>query len=147
MDVQFAKLRECLPIQEQVSDQLEYLKAQAQEPKSLAWILFCTISLFYFVYWTGQVIYRLTFHPLARFPGPFLCKIGHLKQGYYEAFLNGMFIHQIVKYHRKYDKSFPIVLLLLYSVKCLHSLTLKSGSIVRINPNEVHIDDSSIYHE
>ena len=145
MDNQFAKLREYFPSQEQISSQIEHLRAQ--EPKSLAWILFYVISLSYCVYWTGKVIYRLAFHPLARFPGPFLCKIGYLKQGYYEAFLNGMFIHQIVQYHRKYGKPFSIVLHLLFFVKCPHNLTLPPGPVVRINPNEVHIDDPAVYHE
>lgn len=103
METPFQKLREYLPTQERVLDQIEYLKAQ--EPKSLAWILLYTLSLSYLAYWTVRAIYRLTLHPLARFPGPFLCKIGHLKQGYYEAFLNGMFIHEITKYHKKYGQS------------------------------------------
>ena len=103
METPFRKLREYFPTQEQVLDQIEYLKAQ--EPKSLAWILLYALSLSYLGYWTVRAIYRLTLHPLARFPGPFLCKIGHLKQGYYEAFLNGMFIHEIAKYHEKYGQS------------------------------------------
>lgn len=67
--------------------------------------MLCAITLCYSVYCLGLVVYRLTLHPLARFPGPFLCKIGYLKQGYYEAFLNGMFIHQIADYHKKYGKA------------------------------------------
>ncbi len=99
------KLGEYLTAHEHFYEKLEYLKAQ--EPKSFAWIASYTIVLGYIAYCTGQAIYRLTWHPLARFPGPFLCKIGYLQQGYYEAILNGMFIHEIAKYHRRYGKSFP----------------------------------------
>lgn len=145
MESQFAKLREYLPNQEQLLQQLGYLRDQ--EPKSLAWILFYTASVLYFVYWTGRVVYRLTLHPLARFPGPFLCKIGYLQQGYYEAFLNGMFVHEIAKYHRKYGMSLGFVLECWYLANCPPRLTFEPGPVVRINPNEVHIDDPSVYHE
>ncbi|KAK4113198.1 cytochrome P450 [Canariomyces notabilis] len=94
-----------------------------QEPRVLTWNIVSAASVALLVYWTGLIIYRLTLHPLARFPGPFLCRISDLQQCYYEAILNGKFIEQLPKYHRKY------------------------GPIVRINPNEVHIDDPAVFHE
>ena len=78
-----------------------------QEPKALAWTLFCTAVILYVLYWTGQIIYRLTLHPLARFPGPFLCRIGYLQQCYYEAILNGKFLEKLPEYHRTYGKLLP----------------------------------------
>ncbi|PGH13222.1 hypothetical protein AJ79_03780 [Helicocarpus griseus UAMH5409] len=72
--------------------------------------------------WIITVIYRVTFHPLAKFPGPFLCRISYIYQIYYEAWLNGRMLERLPELHRKY------------------------GSVVRINPNEVHLVDPNLYH-
>ncbi|KAJ5936910.1 cytochrome P450 [Penicillium verhagenii] len=77
----------------------------------------------YLLYWIGVVTYRLTLHPLAHIPGPFLCRISSLQQCYFEAILNGRFLERFPEYHRRY------------------------GPVVRISPNEVHLNDSSMYHE
>ena len=86
----------------QLSKLLEHLP---REPKSLTWTFLVVASVLYLLYWIGQIIYRLTLHPLARFPGPFLCRIGYLQQCYYEAILNGKFLERLPEYHRKYGKS------------------------------------------
>ncbi|KAI4763231.1 hypothetical protein E4T52_05900 [Aureobasidium sp. EXF-3400] len=54
------------------------------------------------VYLVGLVVYRLYFHPLCKFPGPFWCRISHFQQCYYEAICGGKFIYQIPKYHERY---------------------------------------------
>ncbi|KAI1442050.1 cytochrome P450 [Annulohypoxylon stygium] len=84
---------------------------------------FYMVGALYLAYLAAVIFYRLTFHPLAKFPGPFLCKISFIQQCYYEAILNGKFLGRLTEYHRKY------------------------GPVVRISPNEVHINDSSLYHE
>ena len=84
----------------------ELAEKLTQEPKSVAWILFGAVSALYIAYWTGQITYSLTLHPLARFPGPFLCRISYLQQCYYEAILNGKFLKKLPEYHRKYGKLF-----------------------------------------
>ncbi|KAI1741372.1 cytochrome P450 [Xylaria scruposa] len=88
-----------------------------------AWRLACVIATSYSIYILGLVVYRLTFHPLAKFPGPLLCRVSYLPQAYYEAILQGKFIHEIPKYHEKY------------------------GPIVRLSPHEVHVNDISVFHE
>ena len=83
---------------------VQFSKLLTQEPKQLTWILLSAASVLYLLYWTGQIIYRLTLHPLARFPGPFLCRISYLQQCYYEAILDGKFLERLPEYHRKYGK-------------------------------------------
>lgn len=93
MDVQLSKLREHL----------------AHDTTSgLAWKLFAAGIVLYLLKATGTIIYRLTLHPLARFPGPFLCRIGYFQQTYYEAILNGKFLERLPAYHRKYGKFLTI---------------------------------------
>ncbi|KAK0613232.1 cytochrome P450 [Immersiella caudata] len=77
----------------------------------------------YLLYWTAVIIYRLTFHPLAKYPGPLLCRIGWFYQTYFEAILGGRMLERLPMLHEKY------------------------GPVVRINPGEVHIKDPVVFHE
>ncbi|KAL7892318.1 cytochrome P450 [Trichoderma sp. SZMC 28014] len=95
-----------------------YVHQLRENPIGLVWPLLGA----YATYLVFIAIYNLTLHPLAKFPGPFFCRISGLPQLYYEAILNGKFMPEIDKYHEKY------------------------GPVVRINPNELHIKDSSMYH-
>ncbi|KAK2589501.1 hypothetical protein QQS21_012822 [Conoideocrella luteorostrata] len=71
-----------------------------------------------------QVIYRLTLHPLAKFPGPRIAAATK----WYEFFFDvckgegGQYAWEIQRMHEKY------------------------GPIIRINPDEIHIKDSSYFH-
>lgn len=87
----------------QLSKLLEQLKQE--EPSLLTWKVIAAISGLYVTYLAGLVIYRLTLHPLANFPGPFICRISYLQQCYYEAILNGKFLDRFPEYHRKYGES------------------------------------------
>ncbi|KAI0538972.1 cytochrome P450 [Xylaria digitata] len=80
-----------------------------------------TILLLYF---TGLGIYRLFFHPLSKIPGPWLGAVTGWYETYFELIhrgIGGQFTFHITELHRIY------------------------GPIVRINPNEVHIDDPEFY--
>ncbi|KAJ5675330.1 hypothetical protein N7462_008227 [Penicillium macrosclerotiorum] len=84
---------------------------------------FSFITAAWVIYSSLTVIYRLYFHPLRHIPGPKLAAATHLYEFYYDVILGGKFILQMEKMHQRY------------------------GSIVRINPREVHITDATFYDE
>ncbi|KAI0194578.1 putative cytochrome P450 [Astrocystis sublimbata] len=70
-------------------------------------------------------IYRFWLHPLSKFPGPKIAAFTTLYEAYFDLIHKGggQFAFKIKQLHQKY------------------------GPIVRIGPNEVHIDDASFYNE
>ncbi|KAF6815012.1 cytochrome P450 [Colletotrichum plurivorum] len=75
------------------------------------------------VYLASLAIYRLYLSPIAKFPGPKLAALTQWYEAYYELFSGdgGQFIWHYAELHEKY------------------------GPIIRINPWELHIQDSSFY--
>ncbi|KAF8455962.1 cytochrome P450 [Terfezia claveryi] len=69
------------------------------------------------------VIYRLYFHPLARFPGPKLAAATSWHEFYWNFVKDGQATHKRKEWHEKY------------------------GPVVRINPNEIHITTPAAYNE
>ncbi|RPA79979.1 cytochrome P450 [Ascobolus immersus RN42] len=69
-------------------------------------------------------IYRITFHPLAKFPGPFLAKITPLYEYYYTFVKDGKMVQH-----------------------CMDNLHPQYGPIVRTMPNHLTINDSDAFHE
>ncbi|KAF2758957.1 putative cytochrome P450 [Pseudovirgaria hyperparasitica] len=74
--------------------------------------------LFYLLVLT---VYRLFFHPLARFPGPAYAAVSRWHEWYYDVYLGGKLIFWIEHLHKVY------------------------GPIVRITPDEVHILDADLW--
>lgn len=83
------------------------------------------ISLFllcgYLIIIVFQSLYRITLHPLAKFPGPKLAAASRWYEVYFELFVGGVWSDQISLLHERY------------------------GPIVRISPNELHINDPEYY--
>ncbi|KAK8079184.1 hypothetical protein PG994_002991 [Apiospora phragmitis] len=72
----------------------------------------------YLHYWVFKVVYRLYFHPLAKFPGPKLAGATYLYEAYYDLYPHKLrYLWQIEKLHQQY------------------------GPILRINPAHLHIHD------
>ncbi|KAI1079136.1 cytochrome P450 [Whalleya microplaca] len=75
------------------------------------------------IWFAFLVIYRLYFSPIAGFPGPWYAAATGWYEFYYQYWLNGKYIYEIEKMHKKY------------------------GPIVRVNPDELSIHDPDFYNE
>ena len=73
---------------------------QAHPAASLAIVA----AVAYITHGIGLVIYRLYFSPLAGFPGPKIAAATHWYEFYYNFWLQGKYIYQIEKMHKKYGK-------------------------------------------
>ena len=54
------------------------------------------------VYYVTRTIYRLTLHPLAKFPGPKLAAITRLYEAYYDVVQEGQYTFKIGELHKQY---------------------------------------------
>ncbi|KAK2036141.1 benzoate 4-monooxygenase cytochrome P450 [Colletotrichum somersetense] len=86
-------------------------------------VLLITTGIF-FCYWIGVYVYRITWHPLAKFPGPKLAGMSF----WYE------FYHDLWPHRCRY----------MWKIKELHD---EYGPIVRINPIHIHIYDPDYLDE
>lgn len=88
----------------------------------IAWPL-TTTAISVALYVVLLFTYRLTLHPLARFPGPRLAAVTFWFEFYHDYFRGGQYLFRIRDMHAKY------------------------GHIVRISPDELHINDPSFLPE
>ncbi|KAJ3546644.1 hypothetical protein NM208_g1901 [Fusarium decemcellulare] len=79
------------------------------------------LSIFFISYKIITYIQRLYFHPLSRFPGPKICAASRIYEFYWDSVQHGRFWAKLPDLHRQY------------------------GPIVRIGPNEIHIEDSEYF--
>ncbi|KAI5780993.1 cytochrome P450 [Geopyxis carbonaria] len=88
-------------------------------------------------------LYRLKFHPLARIPGSKWAAVSRWSVKLLQAF--NRFRDYLTKYYR-YEVYWNVYHpgALIYELERLHA---RHGPIVRIGPNEVHVDDSESHHK
>lgn len=67
-------------------------------------ILLPILFLVYLLYYGGLIIYRLYFHPLAKFAGPKLAAMSSLYEFYYNVIKDGQFFLEIGRMHDEYGK-------------------------------------------
>lgn len=63
----------------------------------------------YLLYGIGLVVYRLYFHPLAKFPGSRLAAVTYWYEAYYEIVKTGKFTFKISELHDKYGMSTTLI--------------------------------------
>lgn len=68
-------------------------------------------------------VYRIYFHPLAKYPGKTLAKATYWHETYYDVFKGHRYIWEIKKMHEKY------------------------GPIIRTNPDDIHIHDPDFFDD
>ncbi|KAI0390583.1 trichodiene oxygenase [Xylariaceae sp. FL0594] len=73
------------------------------------------------LYFVSLAVYRLYFHPLARFPGSRVAAVTRYVEAYHDVVCNGQYEFKIAEMHKKY------------------------GPIIRISPHELHISDPSFF--
>jgi hypothetical protein len=54
------------------------------------------------LYLIAGAVYRLYFHPLARFPGPKIAAVTAWYETYHDLIRRGMFVWELEKMHEKY---------------------------------------------
>lgn len=80
------------------------------------------------IYYSTLIVYRLYFHPLARFPGPKLAAISRWYEAYYDLIQGGQYTPKIVQLHKKFgENSVPF---------CVFLGSNLNGSLTR--PNHSH---------
>lgn len=88
------------------------------------------------IYFVSLAVYRLYFHPLARFPGPKLAAATRWYEGYYDLYKPGQYTFQIAQLHKYYGekKVLPFLVATLLTASW-------AGPILRISPQELHVND------
>ena len=90
-----------------------------------------------------SIFYNIYYHPLSKFPGPKIAGATRLYQSYFDVLKKhgGQYVYEIERLHRIYGKSN----IWASRIEPFKADRRNLGSIVRIAPGEVHIDDLDFY--
>ena len=99
-----------------------------------------TLLLGFLAFLPCRAIYRLTLHPLARFPGPRLAAVTSLYGASFDLRKNSCYVKILPGLHDKYG-------LYCQMEKFESSIDLQNRAIVRIHPNQLHINDIDAYNQ
>jgi hypothetical protein len=91
--------------------------AAAVDSVGPVWRYAALVTAAWLLYTATVAVYRITWHPLAKFPGPVLARSSYIYELWYDVILQGRYTRKVSELHQKY------------------------GPIVRINPEEVHCND------
>jgi hypothetical protein len=87
-----------------------------------------------------QCLYRVTVHPLAKFPGPVLAKLTYYYEFYFDGIKKGQYNAEIRRLHEIYGS--------LEKLESLFSILISdAGPIVRVNPDELHCNDPQFLNQ
>jgi hypothetical protein len=67
-----------------------------------AWQIVVVIALLYLAQLVLKGIYRITLHPLAKFPGPILAALTYKYEFYFDGIKGGQFLDEIARLHQIY---------------------------------------------
>ena len=103
-----------------------------------------SLGAIFFLYIVSLVVYRLYYHPLAKYPGPKLAAATRYYEAYYDLWRTGYYTFKIGELHEKYGLTccqFDLAFVLM-----LTHMLFELGPIIRISPYEIHINDPD-FHE
>lgn len=105
--------------------------------KDIALVAIPTALACYFV---TLVVYRLYFHPLAKFPGPKIAAATFLYEIAWDYFGDGAYLFECERMHQIYG-SLHVLCHLTNELR-----TIYPGPIIRVNPFELSINDPEYYN-
>ena len=104
-------------------------------------VWFVTVTVVLALWVVSTIIYRYALHPLAAFPGPRLAAITYWYEFYYDIGLGRQYTYKLRELNQEYGRA---------RRDQVHSFSINVkhlGPILRINPDEIHIDDPDYYDE
>jgi hypothetical protein len=66
------------------------------------WQIVAAIALLYLAQLVLKAIYRITLHPLAKFPGPILAALTYKYEFYFDGVKGGQYLNEIARLHQIY---------------------------------------------